>query len=157
MFVLNKTKKLILEIRQITLLLPIALNCFFSACPQSKLLVSTSNQCENCPAGTYNNIPGVKTNCIACEAGKYSLAGSASCTDCEAGTYSIGGSAGCTLCEAGKYSSSGSATCAYLKCSDLENTVCGKYSWHTMCRDTLFFELFKTKFKGAHFHIFLII
>jgi hypothetical protein len=56
----------------------------------------------------------IKTECTACEAGKYkALTGSATCTDCGAGTYStaVGASASstCSACPSNSSSPAGSA------------------------------------------------
>ena len=72
---------------------------------------SSSSQENECPAGTYSNILGAYSisQCLECEQGKYSTAGSTVCLNCPSGKYS-GSSDGitCTICPAGYYCEEGS-------------------------------------------------
>ena len=73
--------------------------------------VGSDNTCQTCAPGTAS-AGGSVTFCVACAAGSYSNAGSASCSQCPANTFSAtSGSASCTACDAGYTSAAGSATC----------------------------------------------
>ena len=56
---------------------------------------STTNDCQQCEAGTFNGVAGQQTECSKCQAGTYSKAGATSCSDCETGKYSGEGSPKC--------------------------------------------------------------
>jgi hypothetical protein len=62
-----------------------------------------------------------EASCQECQAGKVSVAGSASCeSECGGGTYAGAGEATCLPCPAGQFSSSGAEKC--------ENCIAGKFS-----------------------------
>lgn len=81
--------------------------------------------CDNCPAGTYNDIESSTSfsSCLACPAGAYCLAGcnsSSGSGSCTAGSFSTAGggtNSSCSACPRGRYclagcsSSSGSGVC----------------------------------------------
>ena len=70
----------------------------------------------------------VMLNCLACEAGKFSLTNSSYCSLCPAGTYSFGGASTCHKCPPGTYSNASSSAnctlCALGKSSLVGETVC---------------------------------
>ena len=66
---------------------------YFSDCQPGNYM--DNNKCEQCLAGTYNEEEGQQTECLKCEAGTYSTAGSATCSECEAGKYSEAGASKC--------------------------------------------------------------
>lgn len=75
-------------------------------CPTGYAMNST-NECEQCPAGTYSTIYG----CAICSSGFVSIAGSDTCTLCTAGTYASHSNDTCLSCLSGWVSSAGSTQC----------------------------------------------
>ena len=57
---------------------------------------SETEECKECPPGTFNEKMGRKADCSECEAGKYSADGSATCSKCEAGTVINTQKSGCS-------------------------------------------------------------
>ena len=63
-----------------------------------------AGDCENCPAGFFEDLLGSKF-CQYCTEGKYNdEEGQTSCKDCETGKFSGVGQSSCTGCPKGKYS-----------------------------------------------------
>jgi hypothetical protein len=68
----------------------------------------------SCCTPGYITVSGA---CVACEAGKYGVAGATACANCSAGAYSgVTGASACTLCPAGAFAGVSGAT-ACTNCS----------------------------------------
>jgi hypothetical protein len=53
-----------------------------NCCPIGQFFDYSTNQCEACPAGSYQDIPG-ETSCMNCPKGQISAAGSDEPADCQ--------------------------------------------------------------------------
>ncbi|KAL5252859.1 hypothetical protein ACHWQZ_G015583 [Mnemiopsis leidyi] len=87
----------------------------YPTCPTTSYIDITTNQCKECPAGTFGEDIGPKTSCTKCDAGTASAPGSGSCVSCSADGYEINDSNICAPCPAGWYKDSSTTVC--VKCS----------------------------------------
>ena len=89
-------------------------------CP-SGYTCDSSNHCNMCNAGTYQN----GNSCTPCSVGQYSAtAGSTSCTSCPVGQYqNQTGQSSCKTCPSGVTSSSGSSSCTLCTLTQIPATI----------------------------------
>ena len=79
-----------------------------AACPSGWSLAAGTDACQQCDAGQFASLPS-QTECTSCDAGKYSDEignnDASSCVECNAGSFSVAGSAQCSACEVGYHAS----------------------------------------------------
>jgi len=71
--------------------------------------------CKTCPANTNSELPS-SDECLPCDAGSRSVAGSAICSKCDAGQADTGANGGCENCDAGQYRISSMSAVSCTQC-----------------------------------------
>jgi hypothetical protein len=75
-------------------------------CAAGSVWNGTATECSKCPPGRSDHDSDPATECVLCEAGRYSTDGAKVCANCPAGTHGLAGGSSqseCTACPKGRY------------------------------------------------------